>query len=578
MKLKSLLWSMAAFALVGCSSEEDAPNNPGNGNGEPQFLTVNLVTNATSGALSRAEGDPSDGAGTKANYEDGLAAENAVTKVRFYFFDAAGNAANVKGGTSNYLDWTNNISTEDPTETPNVEKVLSATLVIQSPEGDEKPAQIVAIINPTNEAADPSLSITELGKVYADYTKYTTSGTFVMSNSTYANGTTKMMAVDVTNNVKSTKAEALKNPAVIYVERTVAKVRLTSNIPNSKTVTSGEETFTIYPTFTAEKPQQFNGKDVYVRFLGWNVTGVTASTRLVKEINPAWADNLFGASGWPWNWAGYHRSFWAVNVENVDVNFGDFDGLKDGETNADNLFQAQAKTKFDGSEWVYVNENASANLGTGADVDANNRTKVIIAAQLVDENGAPLSFAEYGGVRYAEADLLTLFAENAGLYKKEVVEGGTKFVKITADDLEIQSSRDAGVTSNQPFNGYYKSYVQLKNAQDGVYYPNNSETATALTAEQANAQLQGLGYAKVWNEGRTYYFFDIQHHGDKFGVVRNHIYDAKLLTLVGLGTPVYNPDEIIYPEKPTDEDEFFIAAQINILSWRVVNNNIDLKW
>lgn len=198
---------MAAFALVGCSSEEDAPNHPGNGNGEPQFLTVNLVTNATSGALSRAEGDPSDSESTKANYEDGLAAENAVTKVRFYFFDAAGNAANVKGGTFNYLDWSNNISTEDPTETPNVEKVLSATLVIQSPEGDEKPAQIVAIINPTNDAADPSLSITELGKVYADYTKYTTSGTFVMSNSTYANGTTKMMAVDVTNNVKSTKAE-----------------------------------------------------------------------------------------------------------------------------------------------------------------------------------------------------------------------------------------------------------------------------------------------------------------------------------------------------------------------------------
>ena len=60
--------------------------------------------------------------------------------------------------------------------------------------------------------------------------------------------------------------------------------------------------------------------------------------------------------------------------------------------------------------------------------------------------------------------------------------------------------------------------------------------------------------------------------------MRNHIYDANITKLTGLGTPVYNPDEIIYPEKPIDDEETFIAAQINILSWRIVKNDVELDW
>lgn len=90
--------------------------------------------------------------------------------------------------------------------------------------------------------------------------------------------------------------------------------------------------------------------------------------------------------------------------------------------------------------------------------------------------------------------------------------------------------------------------------------------------------MKALGSAKVWKDGYTYYYFDINHFGDKIGVVRNHIYDADIQTLAGLGTPVYNPDEIIYPEKPVDTDDSFIAARINILSWRVVNSDININW
>ena len=83
--------------------------------------------------------------------------------------------------------------------------------------------------------------------------------------------------------------------------------------------------------------------------------------------------------------------------------------------------------------------------------------------------------------------------------------------------------------------------------------------------------------ALVWKNGMTYYYYVIKHLGNQEGVVRNHIYDTTVTKIAGLGTPVYDPEEVIYPEKP-DENDHYIAAQINILSWRLVKNNYELKW
>ena len=140
--------------------------------------------------------------------------------------------------------------------------------------------------------------------------------------------------------------------------------------------------------------------------------------------------------------------------------------------------------------------------------------------------------------------------------------------------------------------GRYYVYAQLKDdvftagewfADDHVGDITAADPATpAITLQEANAQLKKAGHAKVWKEGMTYYYFDIKHLGaagkpGEYGVVRNHLYNATITALSGLGTPVYNPEEVIYPE-PVDPDDQYIAAQINILSWRLVPNNIELKW
>jgi hypothetical protein len=47
--------------------------------------------------------------------------------------------------------------------------------------------------------------------------------------------------------------------------------------------------------------------------------------------------------------------------------------------------------------------------------------------------------------------------------------------------------------------------------------------------------------------------------------------------ITGYGTPVYEgTTDFIVPEKPEDIVTY-VSAQINILSWRVVENNYELK-
>lgn len=568
MRLRNLFVPMlVGLAFVGCSNEEDI--NPDNGKlDEPQFLTVNLVTNSTS--TTRVTGDPDN-----AEYEEGLETENKVTKVRFYFFKGNGDAAPVRndnGTLKNYLDWIK--ISEEGNKMPNVEKILSATLVFQSPNKDEQPEQIVAIINPTNESAELSLSLTNLANVAGDYRKYDNNN-FVMSNSTYKDNSEEKMAVSINGKIHKTAVEALANPVDIYVERTVAKIRLNSSLVPLTGMTN------IFKTSTdgSQKVTLDSGeKEIYVKFLGWNATAVADKSRLVKDINLEWPDKLFSETTTiPWNWAEYHRSFWAINAENVTYQYGAFIPNTDDNTIENNLFQAQAKKNFNKTDWVYVNENATDNKKTSTGDNPETPTKVIISAQLVDKDGNSLEFAEYGGTRTTIAGLKNLFANNCGLWKKETVDGKEKFTKITPAELTIKTATEIGV-ANETTPGRYKVYVQLATDKDNKWYASNIEGATAITATAANTQLKNLGSAKVWTDGYTYYYFDIQHLGNKIGVVRNHIYDATITALSGLGTPVYKPDEIIYPEKPDDDKDSFIAARINILSWRVVSNDVKLEW
>lgn len=548
MRIRTLFMSMVAgLAFVGCSNEEDMTS--GN-NGEPQYLTVSV--NATS-TLTRANS-------LQGEYEEGVGNENEVTNVRFYFFDADGNAAQVKGENGGtYYDVAMSGTDKDM---DNVEKILTATLVIQTPAKDKVPASIVAVVNPKSDLGAVA-SIAKLNEVIADHSSTTS---FIMSSSVYANETTKMEAVNVAGHLYPTADAAKADPVIIHVERVLAKARLTVGLTANA---NG-----VYKT-SADGSQKFGDEEIYVKFLGWNVTATAKTSRLMKEINPSWPSDLFGST--LWNTADYYRSFWAVNPKTMEYNYGAF-STGDNAANAIPAFDA-GTTETPKTNYTYLQENASDDYTNGT--DPTKPSQVIIAAQLVKADGTtPIEFAEYAGERTTIDGLIAKYAAASGLWKDNAE--GTGKVGIDVTDIELKTATTAG-EADQNTPGRYKVYAQLTvGAAKKTWYNSSSADATVV---DANEVLEGLGGAKVWKEGYTYYYFDIQHlNGSstadvkgKKGVVRNHIYAANIKTLTGLGTPVYDPGEVIYPEEPED-DETFIAAEIRILSWRVVNQDIDLKW
>lgn len=558
MRLKALFMSMAAsLALVGCSSEEDIAPGTGNGNnGEPQFLTVSV--NATS-ILTRD-------ATLEGEYEEGVGKENAVSKVRFYFFDAEGEAAQVKGESGGtYFDVSDMSGTEN--NMPNVEKILTATLVIQTPQKDKVPTSIVAVVNPA-ATLEKVGSISELNKVIADHSN---TELFIMSNSVYANGTAKMEAVNVAGHLYSTAEAAKANPVIIHVERVLAKARLTVGL------TAVGDNKDVYQTST-DGPLKYDNEEIYVKFLGWNVTATANTSRLMKEINPSWSANLFSST--LWNTADYYRSFWAVNPTPMTYNYGSFNTSSDTKAaNAITAFDA-GSAETPKTNYTYLQENASDNYNDGT--DPANPSQVIIAAQLVKKDGStPIEFAEYAGEKTSIDGLIAKYAAASGLWKDKADGKGKE--QISVKDIELKTATEAGVAS-QTKEGRYKVYAQLKSTASGnTWYSSSANDATPVNA---NEILKLLGGAKVWKDGYTYYYFDIRHlNGSstetdakgKNGVVRNHIYAANIKTLAGLGTPVYDPAEVIYPEKP-ENDDTYIAAEIRILSWRLVKQDIDLEW
>ena len=110
-------------------------------------------------------------------------------------------------------------------------------------------------------------------------------------------------------------------------------------------------------------------------------------------------------------------------------------------------------------------------------------------------------------------------------------------------------------------------------------------TAADLADDAAvNAIIGKVAPAKVWQQGATYYFTALEHVNGEDAVVRNHHYVVSISGVNGLGTPVYYPDSYTpanptipqIPEPVIPDDEIYLSAKINVLSWRLVGNSVVL--
>lgn len=584
------MFALAALLMTGCSSEEVTPNGGdvtnGNGEAETSYLSVNLM----SAGGTRAAKD----------YEDGDADENEVKTVRFYFFTESGAPANVKllkiNGVNtyvNYYDWSEkeeDFEKNDDDETnDDIESILSATIVINTASGDKLPQRIAAILNPAPDVlGENSRSLSSLKGIYRNYADadLTKAGAFVMFNSVYADGDTEVNSTFIkAENLATSKEAALAAPVKIYVERSVAKVRVSL----ASSVGFDENTGMLALTDSKGTALKVDDKQVYLKISEWSLTADTDKGRLVKDIDPKWDGTWW--NGPSYSGAELYRSFWAINAPD-----------------AKNLYHTynEIESKISNTTSLYTNENAE-DLENG---DQRARTKVILKGTLCNAEGKAFTIVRHLGAYFGDdpknfdnlknSILAQLRASGNNYYYDgdpvEVEENGETKTKIPRKEIDkscLQIVVLKQVSEEESDNNCYVCAQLTTDAAERTWYDSPAEDAVPL--EKAAATINSvLKYdterqnnvvdkALVWNSGMTYYYYEILHKGigasakNQAGVVRNHIYDTRVTKIFGFGTPVYDPAIKIYPEKPTANDHY-IAAEIDILSWRVVKNDYVLEW
>lgn len=636
--MKKYLLPLAGLVLIGCANQDIIDDGLIGADGVKAQNFINISIIPASNSITKA---------APGSYQDGTEGEGKVNLVRFFFFNDEGKAAPVwenrgSGGYNSYLDWVpaaSDVASGDNTQT--VETVLHTTLGIVSPAGYPKPTGVIAVVNPTSNILNMAESSTinvgnesvtlngpsmeQLCNITDNYLTDLSSSNFVMSNSVYVDSNNDIINFtaigennygallpddndgdDDTQGGGSASTNG-PDPVTIYVERVLARLDFgiaESMVANDKGLYEAGS-YVVGADATEETK-------IYVKFVGWNVTGTTNESRLVKSVSTSWTtDNLFGtqANG-PWTTADYHRSFWALNPDNLQHEFGayytDVDnnmGVDDNGQNApvsqENINPATLlPISTDDYTTTYLQENANAfnTNGAGSDAEAEApeySTKVIIAAQLCDADGNPYSLAEWNYHKFKAEDMLTYFAQNVlnNLYWEQTTEGSDvkTYNKIAASDLAFATAEQLGMKTEDP---RFYVYVVLSDAgkEKSWYFfgagqdpTTGNVTGTEYTEAQVNSYIfDTIHHLRVWTNGMTYYYFDVRHLGEPEypaynGIVRNHIYRTTVTGVTGLGTPVYDPDQIIIPEQNT-YSESIITADVKVLQWRVVSSDYNLVW
>ena len=528
---------LACTALVGCSNEEDLLNGEQGleSRGEKGYMAVNLV-NPEMG--SRA-------------YQDGEGNEVKVGKIRFYFFGDNGAAYKVTDATNaagaNYVEVTpavGDVSDSDPAN-DNVNKITSAVVVINKSKV-APPKSVVAILNAGNLKdengnlllGDGSKSLSDLTAIVGQAGKGidgTGENEFVMTNSVYKHAVTgeTMVATPISvNDIYTKEADAQANPVNIYVERVLAKV--STSLTKDQLLDTGAK---------------FGGKEVFAKINGWAVTNYNDRSNLFKSLS--WTTD----PSFTWNAAGDFRSFWAATAA-PSTGANKYSESYKNESTHTSLASVAAK---------YCLENTDQAEGK--------QTQLLVGATLVHKNAdnttTPLTIARWMGVDYTVEGLKTQLA-GALAYDYYYKVSDTEYKSITADYIDFTNPDNTWAANEKR----YEVKATLASGKT-VYKKNGVDAKGNPVMEVANDKANEV-LAKypvwIWTEGATYYYVAIKHIGTENAIVRNHLYDIKVTGVAGFGTPVYNPKEIILPQTP-EGVETYIAASVNILSWKVVENN-----
>lgn len=596
---KAILGALFAGAmLASCSDDSIINDGPGDvTEGEGRYITFNIMASPSTPSSRGTSTDP--------KFENGLDFENTAETAVFLFFDAAGNST--QSPQTATITWENNKNDDKVA----LDNISTTTVVIA---GNTQPTQVICVLNPpTSLTSVTGQTLTEVRKRINDYSVKGEgdSRRILMSNSVYVDNGNEICATDITGKTFETpeKAQEKDNIVEIYVERVLAKVR-TNIVP-----ATGK-------TFEQTSSIKINDSTVVIRpqVIGIEVANAAKQARLLKSIQ-GW--DTWATQWTSWNDPDNKRCYWAYTQESMN-------GFANQSWNAIN-------TKDDKGNVIYTPTNQQ-NFYIHPNTTAT-KTSVLITAQLIGSDNKPVeNFLYWGGNYYMQGDdptkleditkykgFLSQYATNIMNegYRINYVDKSTSkqvYQTLLPTDLRwITESEHDGLTkltnSADKFKGYEMTATvntdalkkrmaalglgdedwhividsKTKDAENNIIWsPSSTEDIYSFLKTQRNR-------VWLWNKGMCYYFANIEHFGPyetqtldgknvrvpngwdySEGVVRNHIYDLSLESVKGVGTPVFNPEEIIIPEKPNDE-LYYLAARINILKWRLVKQTVNFN-
>ena len=559
----------AALMMSACSSDNDIEGGATKPGSDPQYLAVNIVNVGTT--PTRA-----------GEYENGTEEESKIKKVRFYFFNGDGSPYLIKnpnvtgvtgGGSVNYLEATPGDDTTTPGSSANVEKITQTVLVING-EQNAAPAAIMAVVNP--ETVEPAtlkngatmrlseLRSTAVGNKF--YNKDASTGKvsdFVMSNSVYINAGEDVCSSLVAGHLTTSEKTAMENPVDLYVERVVAKVTADVDKDAFKVGDGSNWETTKYGTTTAVG--KYGDYDVYAVIEGWGLAEENGKAEVEKQVDKSWTDGTLGIG--TWNTYDYHRSFWERSVA--------FNTGVDGNRPVNHKYEEfKAKMKDE----LYTLPNTPIDKVTN--LNTNNLTKLLVAATLrykdAENNWHNAEICRYNGMNFLGIDNLKKHVAST-FSQYYTSTDNTQYTQLSGSDIDF---KDPDATMVQ-----YRVTPTLAADPEGVtkkYYTKNPGTTSDFTEVNKSTVLAAIeaSKAEVRKDGKAYYFVPIKHLGKagelgEYGVVRNHFYKITLTGIKGFGTPVYNPELVIDPTVPT-YDHTYLAARVQVLQWRVVNQNVSL--
>lgn len=289
-----------------------------------------------------------------------------------------------------------------------------------------------------------------------------------------------------------------------------------------------------------------------------------------KQVNKAWTDGILGFS--PWTTADYHRCFWETSVA--------FDAGAGGNQPVNPTFN-QLKANIQDVLYTLPNTPGSA----VSNLKDNDLTKFAVAATLrykdASNNWHNAEICRYNGVSILGIDNLKRQVALTFSQYYTSTDGKT-YNQLSKDDIDFKNSD--GTTQQYLVTptlaadpaGTKRYYTKTTSGTTPTF--TEVKKATVLAAIEADK-------AEIRKDGRAYYYVPIKHLGSKdalgkstlgeYGIVRNHFYKITLTGIKGFGTPVYDPDQVVEPVVPTYEDTY-LAARVQVLQWRVVNQNASL--